>query len=121
MPCGTPVCTARMVLMRLSKHTAACLSDRKLCVHLRIGSGIPLSLRTVSPMPRQSLLYWRVLPRLREDVDCPCGAPHQTRAHILQDCPLYEEHRSLLRDVAPAMDLNTILSTKDGIAALAKC
>ena len=55
-----------------------------------------------------------------EDIDCPCGAPHQTRAHILQACPLYEEHRSLLRDVVPAMDLNTILSTKDGIAALAK-
>ncbi|KAL1665956.1 RnaseH domain, transposon factor [Schizophyllum commune] len=55
-----------------------------------------------------------------ESVDCPCGESIQTRPHVLQDCPIYEPHRHILRgvseDVAPA----EILGTPKGIDALAR-
>ena len=52
--------------------------------------------------------------------DCPCGAPLQTRDHILFDCESHEEHGHLVDEGAPDCKLATILSTKKGIDALAK-
>lgn len=54
-----------------------------------------------------------------EQVDCPCGAPLQTRAHILQECPRYDEHRHILRAESESIELPTILGTKEGVEALA--
>ena len=55
-----------------------------------------------------------------EDPGCPCGFSPQTRAHIIQDCPLYDDHRHILRDVARDLSLRTILCTQRGISALAE-
>ncbi|EPS97143.1 hypothetical protein FOMPIDRAFT_27216, partial [Fomitopsis schrenkii] len=55
-----------------------------------------------------------------EPDDCPCGAPFQTRRHILQDCPRYEPTRHILRAASAQIDLPTILGTEDGINALAE-
>ena len=55
-----------------------------------------------------------------EPDDCPCGAPFQTRQHILQDCPRYEAARHILRRESEHIDLPTILGTEKGINALAK-
>ncbi|KZT64189.1 hypothetical protein DAEQUDRAFT_679008 [Daedalea quercina L-15889] len=55
-----------------------------------------------------------------EPEDCPCGAPLQTRQHILRDCPRYEPHRDTLRTASEHIDLPTILGTENGIKALAK-
>ncbi|KZT71019.1 hypothetical protein DAEQUDRAFT_683813, partial [Daedalea quercina L-15889] len=55
-----------------------------------------------------------------EQVDCPCGAPCQTRQHVLQDCPRHEPYRDILREVSKTIDLPTVLGTEDGIAALAQ-
>jgi len=54
-----------------------------------------------------------------ESVDCPCGAPYQTRRHLLQACPRYDEHRHILQAVSDTIDIPTILGTAEGIAALA--
>ncbi|TFY53155.1 hypothetical protein EVJ58_g9608 [Rhodofomes roseus] len=64
--------------------------------------------------------YYRYHVPSEPDDDCPCGAPFQTRKHILQDCPRYEPSRYLLRAVSEQVDLPTILGTEKGIAALAK-
>ena len=62
--------------------------------------------------------YRRFVPS--EDIACPCGHPLQTRAHVLMDCGLYDEHRPILakvsRDIAPQI----VLGTRKGIEALAK-
>jgi hypothetical protein len=39
-----------------------------------------------------------------------------TRLHILTECPLYEEHRHLLRDDKLDIILTDLFSTKKGIA-----
>ncbi|KAJ7670673.1 hypothetical protein DFH06DRAFT_980915 [Mycena polygramma] len=48
-----------------------------------------------------------------------CGAGFETRAHILQECPRYDEYRDILRKASPTIHLPDILGTKNGIAALA--
>ncbi|GBE87945.1 hypothetical protein SCP_1201710 [Sparassis crispa] len=53
-----------------------------------------------------------------ETVDCPCGAHFQTRKHILQDCPRYNNYRHILREASKTIDIPTILGTTAGIAAL---
>ena len=55
-----------------------------------------------------------------EPDDCPCGAPFQTRQHILQDCPRYEAARHILREASKHINLPTILGTDKGIDALTK-
>ena len=52
------------------------------------------------------------------DSDCPCGELLQTRHHILAECPIYEEHRHLLREASRGLSLPVLLGTKKGIAAL---
>ncbi|KAF8573705.1 hypothetical protein K439DRAFT_1269206, partial [Ramaria rubella] len=54
------------------------------------------------------------------DIGCPCGATRQTRAHILQDCPRYDDYRHILQTAVPTEHVADILSTRDGIAALAE-
>ena len=63
--------------------------------------------------------YYRIHVPTEPD-DCPCGSPFQTRQHIPQDCPRYDEARHILRDVSEHIDLPTILGTEKGIAALAE-
>ena len=55
-----------------------------------------------------------------ESIDCPCGEPVQTRQHVLQDCPVYEPHRHILRGVSEDVALAEILGTPKGIDALAR-
>ena len=62
--------------------------------------------------------YARFVPT--ESASCPCGDPHQTRTHILTDCPIYEAHRHHLRSVTRTLSLPVILSTKSGLEALTK-
>jgi ribonuclease HI len=53
------------------------------------------------------------------DAGCPCGmAPVQTREHILADCPLYDDHRHLLRRQSPWCDVTVLLGTLEGQRAL---
>ncbi|KAJ6514970.1 hypothetical protein C8R47DRAFT_1206326 [Mycena vitilis] len=40
-------------------------------------------------------------------------------AHILQECPRYDDHRDILRKASATIHLPDILGTKEGIAALA--
>jgi len=53
-----------------------------------------------------------------EPVDCSCGAPLQTREHILVDCPQYATWRHLLQKHSPALSPTAILGTKEGIKVL---
>lgn len=53
-----------------------------------------------------------------ENIDCPCGEPHQTRQHTLRECPRYDQHRNTLWKASRDVALSDILSTKKGIAAL---
>uniref|UniRef100_D8QKE3 Uncharacterized protein n=1 Tax=Schizophyllum commune (strain H4-8 / FGSC 9210) TaxID=578458 RepID=D8QKE3_SCHCM len=43
-----------------------------------------------------------------------------TRPHILQECPIYEQHRHILRKVSEDVALAEILGTPKGIDALAR-
>lgn len=54
-----------------------------------------------------------------ETVRCRCGTAYQTRAHLLRECELYEDHRGILRDFSPQIVLPDVLGTENGIAALA--
>ncbi|KAJ7832478.1 hypothetical protein B0H14DRAFT_2364733, partial [Mycena olivaceomarginata] len=38
-----------------------------------------------------------------EQADCACGAGYQTRAHILQECLRYDDHRHFLRRMSPTI------------------
>ncbi|KAF8581097.1 hypothetical protein K439DRAFT_1355149, partial [Ramaria rubella] len=49
----------------------------------------------------------------------PCGVTLQTQAHILQECPRYDEHRHILEDAVPNGHIADILGTPNGITALA--
>jgi hypothetical protein len=62
--------------------------------------------------------YKRFVPT--EDTACPCGADPQTRAHVLQDCPIYDEHRHILEDEVPDLNLADLFGTNNGISALAR-
>ncbi|KZT38133.1 hypothetical protein SISSUDRAFT_970126, partial [Sistotremastrum suecicum HHB10207 ss-3] len=55
-----------------------------------------------------------------ESKECPCGHPHQTRAHILQDCPRHDEHRRTLTDFDPEISITRLLNEEKGMAALAE-
>ncbi|KZT33600.1 hypothetical protein SISSUDRAFT_983617, partial [Sistotremastrum suecicum HHB10207 ss-3] len=55
-----------------------------------------------------------------EATDCPCGEPLQTRAHIIQECPLYEEDREVLRSFDRDLSLQRLLGEPEGIEALAE-
>ena len=50
---------------------------------------------------------------------CPCGETTQTREHIIQSCPTYEEYRTILRQASQTLYLPDLLGTKDGIQAMA--
>ncbi|TFK59384.1 hypothetical protein BDN72DRAFT_780832, partial [Pluteus cervinus] len=41
-----------------------------------------------------------------------------SREHILRECPMYEDHRYLLRKVSPTPLLQAILRTPKGVIAL---
>ena len=55
-----------------------------------------------------------------EDRSCPCGEPIQTRDHILASCPLYENHRHILKDASEDIVTSDILGTTEGVEALIK-
>lgn len=62
--------------------------------------------------------YHRFVPS--EDTSCPCGERFQTRAHVIQDCPIFRESRGLLSEVVPDLNLADVFGTKDGIQALGR-
>lgn len=55
-----------------------------------------------------------------ENSSCPCGMRHQTRAHILTECPLYADHHHLLSDAVPSMHIPDLIGTDKGISAVAE-
>jgi ribonuclease HI len=54
-----------------------------------------------------------------EPTDCLCGAEFQTREHILQECPRYDNWRHILLEQSPTLSLTALLGTEEGIKALA--
>ncbi|EJD36481.1 hypothetical protein AURDEDRAFT_34626, partial [Auricularia subglabra TFB-10046 SS5] len=64
--------------------------------------------------------YYRSINKPERGFACPCGAALQTRNHILAECPDYEQHRDILRDVSPSLSIPELLGTKAGIHATAK-
>ncbi|KAF8578451.1 hypothetical protein K439DRAFT_1280387, partial [Ramaria rubella] len=54
------------------------------------------------------------------DIGCPCSEANQTRKHILQDCPRYDEHCHILNLAVPNGHIADIFGTKVGITALAE-
>ena len=63
--------------------------------------------------------YSRFLPDV--PAECPCDTVDtQTRAHILTDCPLLEEHRHLLSEASQDLSPAVILGTHKGLEALAE-
>jgi ribonuclease HI len=63
--------------------------------------------------------YGRFVPS--ESTTCPCdNTTHQTRDHILTECPLYDEHRHHLRDASNSLSSPMILGTRKGREALVK-
>ncbi|KAG1734173.1 hypothetical protein EDB19DRAFT_1639226, partial [Suillus lakei] len=52
-----------------------------------------------------------------EPTGCPC---RETRKHILCDCPLFTRQRIYLREVFRNLILSELMSTEEGIKALAK-
>ncbi|EJD49164.1 hypothetical protein AURDEDRAFT_38008, partial [Auricularia subglabra TFB-10046 SS5] len=64
--------------------------------------------------------YFRSINKPEHGFACSCGAALQTRDHILAECPVYERHRNLLRDVSPSLSIPELLGTKAGIHATAK-
>jgi hypothetical protein len=62
--------------------------------------------------------YHRFLPS--EDPSCSCGTPIETREHILIDCPLYCDHRDVLRDKDGILSLADLLGKKEGIKRVAE-
>ncbi len=60
--------------------------------------------------------YRRFVPS--EDPSCPCGAVVQTRAHVIQDCDLLEDARSILYNFDVTLSLPELLGTPKGIDAL---
>src|SRR5258708_23871372 len=56
--------------------------------------------------------YRRFVPT--EAVDCSCGDPIETRLHILQECPPYEEGQNLLNNDEKQFRLAQSLGTHAG-------
>ncbi len=69
-------------------------------------------------MPRRFFIIRKFVPG--ERTTCLCGERFQTRAHVLQDCPRYDDQRQVLRDAAPTLALADLFGTKEGIMALGK-
>lgn len=61
--------------------------------------------------------YYRSINKPERGLACCCGAALQTRSHLLVDCPQYEHHRHILRDVSPALSVTQLLGTREGIQA----
>jgi len=55
-----------------------------------------------------------------ENISCPCGEEIQTRKHIIDTYPQYENHCQILCNVSNSIYMSDILGTKQGIAALSK-
>jgi ribonuclease HI len=52
---------------------------------------------------------------------CPCdNVTHETRTHIICECPRYNQHRKLLKKASRHLSLPVILGTNKGIKALAE-
>lgn len=64
--------------------------------------------------------YYRAIKKPERGLECACGEAIQTRSHILADCPVYEPHRHLLRDVSPGLSITDLLGTREGIVATSK-
>lgn len=64
--------------------------------------------------------YNRAINKPDRGLACVCGAPLQTRDHLLAHCPELERYRGALRDVSPQLDVAHLLGTREGIAAVAK-
>ena len=62
--------------------------------------------------------YQRHVPS--EDVECPCGWRLQTREHILRDCERHDDFRHILAAIPHTIGTHLLLSTRKGIAILAK-
>ncbi|KAF5379687.1 hypothetical protein D9615_005656 [Tricholomella constricta] len=62
--------------------------------------------------------YSRFVPT--EPIGCPCGEDIQTREHIIKHCRRYTEHRPILSEHSPELDLQDILGTHKGLEALAQ-
>jgi hypothetical protein len=61
------------------------------------------------------------LPLSPDPTTCPCDNESlETRAHILIDCPRYDQHRYILKKASKHLALPVILGTDNGIAALAE-
>jgi hypothetical protein len=57
---------------------------------------------------------------IEEETTCSCGEEIQSREHILRECPKYDSHRHILKEVSKDVALQEILGTKKGIEALAE-
>lgn len=53
-----------------------------------------------------------------EVVGCECGAPLESREHILRVCPRYEEQRDVLRAASRTLHVPTLLGTDKGLRAI---
>jgi ribonuclease HI len=62
--------------------------------------------------------YDRFVPTKR--TKCRCGAPFQTREHIIRRCTLYAAHRHILRETHPDLNVADLIGTKDGLETLTK-
>lgn len=62
--------------------------------------------------------YSRFVPS--ETSDCSCGAPLQTRTHLLHHCERFNRYRDLLGASVEDRALDTLLGTDDGIGRLAE-
>jgi ribonuclease HI len=62
--------------------------------------------------------YLKMLPN--ESPACLCGLEVQTRDHVLRHCPIYEEHRHILRKASPTLHVPTLLCTQEGQQAIVK-
>ncbi|KAJ7792948.1 hypothetical protein B0H14DRAFT_2191574, partial [Mycena olivaceomarginata] len=55
-----------------------------------------------------------------ERIGCQCSERSQTRAHVLQECELYEQRRGVLREASAWLSRPEILGAEEGLQALAK-
>ena len=61
------------------------------------------------------------LPNSPDPRTCPCdNLTPESRAHVIQECPRYTQHRDILENASKHLFLPTILGSKKGISALAE-